>query len=117
MIVVPHQTHPYVVHEIERRVSTMLDGWTNSVAAEFVAEGLPSVRINSGQASAFSTNTRKNTSSRTNCEDHVIRQLREANLFENAWHFAEQVDRPMVGLPQFGSQCMEREHSRVGEFV
>ena len=44
-----------------------------------------------------------------------VRQPREAEVFEDAGHFAEEVDRLPIGFPEFDPERVEREHYPVGE--
>lgn len=44
-----------------------------------------------------------------------MRQSREADFFEDAWHLAEQIHRGAVGFAQLDAECMQREHRPLGE--
>ena len=90
-----------------------------------VPRGLVAIEASSvdrGMAGAFlgrSAEKRAPPSGRDRCEGVAqggkVRQPREAEVFEDAGHLAEEVDRLPIGFPKFDPACMEREHHPVGE--
>jgi len=94
-------------------------------AVSVVAAGLVAVeacRIDSRVASAFldrRVEERTPRLGRNPCEPRaengIVRETREANLFEDARHFAEQIHRDAVGFSQLDAECMQREHRPLGE--
>ena len=44
-----------------------------------------------------------------------MRKARKPDFFEDAGHFAEEIDHLAVRLPQFDPQCLKGEHHPLGE--
>jgi len=90
-----------------------------------VTAGLAAVeagRIDGNVASAFldrrvekRTPRRRWNPCKPRAEDGVMRKPREADLFENAGHLAEQIHRDAVGFAQLDPENMKREHRPLGE--
>lgn len=60
-------------------------------------------------------NATRGYGSRRICPDREVRQPRKTDLFENAWHLAQQINRLAIGFAQFDAKRMQREHCPVGE--